>query len=101
MVGALVVVALAVLGLVLRGSVMANWIPLAPVQTIFSGGLLQAFSVTELVEVATGLTIAVFAVLSMKHDWTPDEPGPEANSDAPSGSGAPRKSSAQPDRGSA
>lgn len=71
--GAAIIVGLAVAGWFLRGSVMANWIPLAPVQTIASGGLLQAFSVMELVEVATGLSIAVFAMLAMRHDWTPDE----------------------------
>ena len=31
------------------------------------------FSVAELVEVATGLTIAIFGLLGMQHDWTPDE----------------------------
>jgi multicomponent Na+:H+ antiporter subunit B len=74
-VGAAVIVGLAVAGWFLRGSVMANWIPLAPVGTIASGGLLQAFSVMELVEVATGLSIAVFTMLAMRHDWTPDEQG--------------------------
>jgi multicomponent Na+:H+ antiporter subunit B len=79
--GALVVVALAVLGFVLQGSVLANWLPLAPAQTILSGGLLQAFSVTELLEVGTGLSIAIFAMLTMRHDWTPDQPEGEQRAD--------------------
>jgi multicomponent Na+:H+ antiporter subunit B len=43
------------------------------VQTILSGGVLQAFSLSELVEVGTGLTLVVFALLGMGHDWTGDE----------------------------
>lgn len=85
--GALIIIGLAVTGLFLRGSVMANWIPLAPVQTIASGGLLQAFSVMELVEVATGLSIAVFAMLAMKHDWTPDLPDVQEDTGQDSASG--------------
>lgn len=56
---------------------MANWLPLAPERTIASGGLLQAFSATEFLEVGTGLTIAIVAMLVMKHDWTPDQPDGE------------------------
>ncbi len=37
--------------------------------------------VGDLGEVATGLTIAVFAVLSMRHDWAPDEADPVAQPD--------------------
>jgi multicomponent Na+:H+ antiporter subunit B len=74
MIGALIVAALAVVGFFLQGAVLANWLPLAPQQTIASGGLLQAFSVTELLEVATGLSIAIFAMLTTRDDWTPDEP---------------------------
>jgi multicomponent Na+:H+ antiporter subunit B len=51
----------------------ANWLPLGPQQTIRAGGTLQLFSACELVEVATGITIAIFALLGMGHDWTPDE----------------------------
>jgi multicomponent Na+:H+ antiporter subunit B len=72
--GAGAVVAIALLGLVLRGAVSANFLPLArDPETILSGGVLQAFSGSELVEVATGLIIAVFALLDMRHDWAPDE----------------------------
>jgi multicomponent Na+:H+ antiporter subunit B len=101
MVGACVVVGLAVGGFFRNGSVMANWLPLAPVRTIASGGLVQAFSATELLEVGTGLTIAIFAMLAMKHDWTPDKPedeeqspggssGDGAGGDATSGAERPR-----------
>jgi multicomponent Na+:H+ antiporter subunit B len=68
--GALAVAAIGALGLFLKGSFFANFLPLAPAGTIRSGGILQAFSVTELVEVSTGLTIAVFALLGMGHDWS-------------------------------
>ena len=47
-------------------------------QTIRSGGIAQLFSGGELIEVGTGLTIAVFALLGMSHDWTPDEARTEA-----------------------
>jgi multicomponent Na+:H+ antiporter subunit B len=70
--GALAICAIGVLGLVLKGSFWANWLPLAPPQTIRSGGIVQAFSVAELVEVGTGLTLTVFALLGMRHDWAPD-----------------------------
>lgn len=67
------IVLLLLLGLVLAGSVTANWLPLAPPQTIRSGGTAQVFSLAELVEVGAGLTIAVFALLGMRHDWASDE----------------------------
>jgi multicomponent Na+:H+ antiporter subunit B len=76
MLGAAAVIAIGALGLWLAGSFMDNWLPLAPQQTIRSGGTLQAFSAAELLEVATGITIAVFALLGMGHDWTPDEEEP-------------------------
>jgi multicomponent Na+:H+ antiporter subunit B len=72
--GALAIVLLGVLGL-LRGSISANFLPLGPVQTIRSGGVMQAFSVIEFVEVATGLVLAVFGMLGMRHDWEPEEAG--------------------------
>ena len=53
------------LGLVLRGSFSANWLPLATPQTLLSGGVAQLFSASELIEVGTGLTIAVFALIGM------------------------------------
>lgn len=71
--GALAIIAVEVLGLVLRGSVSANWLPLGPPQTIRSGGVLQAFSVSELLEVSTGILLAVVGLLKMRHDWSPDE----------------------------
>ena len=71
--GAVAIILILTLGLVLEGSVGTNWLPLAPEQTIRSGGTAQAFSLAELVEVATGLTIAVFSVFAMRHDWTDDE----------------------------
>jgi multicomponent Na+:H+ antiporter subunit B len=71
--GALLICALAAGGLLLAGAVMANWLPLAPEQTIRSGGTAQLFSVLELVEVATGLTLAVFALLRTGHEWAPDQ----------------------------
>lgn len=81
MAGALLIVGIGVTGLAVKGSFLQNWLPLAPQQTIRAGGTLQAFSGAELVEVATGLSIAVFALLSMRHDWSPDEDdgGDDAN----------------------
>jgi multicomponent Na+:H+ antiporter subunit B len=35
--------------------------------------VLQAFSGSELIEVASGLTLAVFGLLGMRHDWASDE----------------------------
>lgn len=70
--GALLIVAIEALGLVYKGSFSANWMPLGGQQSIQSGGVLQAFSGSELIEVATGLTLAVFGLLGMGHDWSPD-----------------------------
>lgn len=70
MTGALMIVAVEVLGLIIKGSFGANWLPLGPEQTIQSGGILQAVSGSELIEVATGLTLAVFGLLGMSRDWT-------------------------------
>ena len=72
--GAAAVVAIAVFGLILKGAVSANFLPLAKdPETILSGGVLQAFSGSELIEVSTGLIITVFALLDMRHDWASDE----------------------------
>jgi multicomponent Na+:H+ antiporter subunit B len=73
MAGAGLIIAAEALGLMFKGSFSANWLPLAPVGTIRSGGVAQLFSFGELIEVGTGLAIAVFAVLGMSHDWTPEE----------------------------
>jgi multicomponent Na+:H+ antiporter subunit B len=71
--GALLIVVIGAVGMFVRHAFFANWLPLAEQQTIRAGGTLQAFSGAELIEVATGLTIAVFVLLGMEHDWTPDE----------------------------
>jgi multicomponent Na+:H+ antiporter subunit B len=71
--GAALIIVTELLGLLLKGSFSANWLPLAPAGTIRSGGIAQLFSGSELIEVGTGLTIAVFALLAMGHDWSPDE----------------------------
>jgi multicomponent Na+:H+ antiporter subunit B len=76
--GAAAIIATELLGLILKGSFSANWLPLAPPQTILSGGVAQLFSASELIEVGTGLAIAVFALLAMEHDWAPDEPDNQA-----------------------
>ncbi len=68
--GALAILLIELLGLMLKGSFSANFLPLGPVGTIRSGGVLQAFSVSELIEVGTGLTLAVFGLLAMGHDWS-------------------------------
>jgi multicomponent Na+:H+ antiporter subunit B len=73
MAGAAAIIATEVLGLILRGSVSANWLPLAEPQTPLSGGIAQLFSASELIEVGTGLAIAVFALIGMGHDWAPEE----------------------------
>jgi multicomponent Na+:H+ antiporter subunit B len=73
MAGALAIFVVELLGLVLKGSFSANWLPLGPQETIRSGGILQAFSGSELVEVATGLTLAIFGLIGMGHEWSPDE----------------------------
>ncbi|HEY2672611.1 MAG TPA: MnhB domain-containing protein [Rugosimonospora sp.] len=84
--GAVAIVLLGVLGLGLEGSFSANFLPLGPVQTIRSGGVLQVFSVSELIEVATGLVLAVFGLLGMGHDWEPDESRDASGAPAPGGS---------------
>jgi multicomponent Na+:H+ antiporter subunit B len=73
MVGGAAIMAIGLVGLFSKDSMFANWVPLAPQQTIRAGGTEQLYSGSELVEVATGLTIAIFALLGMGHDWTPDE----------------------------
>jgi multicomponent Na+:H+ antiporter subunit B len=71
--GAALIIMTEFLGLVFKGSFSANWLPLAQELTPLSGGVAQLFSASELIEVATGLTIAVFALLGMSHDWARDE----------------------------
>lgn len=69
---ALILITIMMLGLVLKGSFTANWLPLAPEETLRSGGIMQAFSVSEFFEVAAGLAIVLFAIMTMQHDWTPE-----------------------------
>jgi multicomponent Na+:H+ antiporter subunit B len=71
--GAAAIIGLGLVGLIREQSFLDNWLHLAQQQTIRAGGTLQIFSGAELVEVATGLTIAIFALLGMRHEWTPDE----------------------------
>jgi multicomponent Na+:H+ antiporter subunit B len=71
--GALAVIVVLGLGIPLAGSFAASWVPLAAQQTLRSGGIMQLFSLSEFVEVGTGLTIVVFAAMGMRHGWTPDE----------------------------
>jgi multicomponent Na+:H+ antiporter subunit B len=80
LVGALLVILLLALGLPLAGAFAANWVPLAAQETLRSGGMMQVFSLSELIEVATGLTITVFALMGMRHDWAPDTDEPEDDS---------------------
>jgi multicomponent Na+:H+ antiporter subunit B len=79
--GAVAIIVTELLGLLLRGSFSANWLPLAAPQTILSGGVAQLFSASELVEVGTGLAIVVFALIGMGHDWTPDEQSDTSHAD--------------------
>jgi multicomponent Na+:H+ antiporter subunit B len=72
LIGGAAIVAVGLLGF-RHGSIFANWLPLAEQQTIRAGGDTQLYSGAELVEVATGLTIAIFSLLGMGHSWTPDE----------------------------
>jgi multicomponent Na+:H+ antiporter subunit B len=69
MAGAALIIATEAGGLVWRGSFSANFLPLSQVGTIPGGGVLQVFSGGELIEVATGLTLATFGLLGMLHDW--------------------------------
>jgi multicomponent Na+:H+ antiporter subunit B len=69
MAGALLIIGTELLGLLLKGSFSANWLPLTEPGTIRSGGVVQLFSVGELIEVGTGLSIVVFAVLGVRQDW--------------------------------
>jgi multicomponent Na+:H+ antiporter subunit B len=82
MAGAAAIVALGVLGLVLDGSFLANWLPLGTPKTIHAGGILQVFSASELLEVGAGLLIVVFSLVAMEREWTEeDDGGPGAQGD--------------------
>jgi multicomponent Na+:H+ antiporter subunit B len=79
--GALLIIGTELLGLLLKGSFSANWLPLTAAGTIRSGGVVQLFSVGEFIEVGTGLSIAVFALLGVRRDWAPDEDDEDNDSD--------------------
>jgi multicomponent Na+:H+ antiporter subunit B len=71
--GAATIVAIGLFGLLFKGSLFANFLTLAEVGTIRAGGTNQLYSGSELVEVATGLLIAIFSLLGMRHDWARDD----------------------------
>jgi len=77
--GAMVIIAVGLFGLLFKDSMFANFLTLAVPGTIRAGGTNQLFSGAELIEVATGLAIATFSLLGMKHDWAPDEDGDGAD----------------------
>ncbi|HWG23696.1 MnhB domain-containing protein [Actinospica sp.] len=81
MAGALLIIGTELLGLLLKGSFSANWLPLTEPGTIRSGGIVQLFSVGEFIEVGTGLSIAVFALLGVRRDWTREQHGDGQESD--------------------
>ena len=73
MVGAGAIILLGALGLVLKGSFFANWLPLGVPKTIHAGGTLQFLSMSELLEVGSGLLIVVFSLLAMEREWTEED----------------------------
>jgi multicomponent Na+:H+ antiporter subunit B len=79
MIAAVVIILDLVLALPFAGSFGAQWLPLLPLETVRSGGSAQVFSTAECVEVASGLVIAVFALLGMRHEWGRD---PEQTADS-------------------
>lgn len=79
--GAMVIVLLGLAGLVAHGSMFANVIPLAQPLTILAGGNEQLYSGAELLEVATGLTIATFSLLGMRREWTVNDEDEDEDED--------------------
>ncbi|WAX56493.1 hypothetical protein M6B22_18435 [Jatrophihabitans cynanchi] len=71
--GASAIIAIGLFGLLFKGSLFANFLTLAQPGTIRAGGTNQLYSGSELIEVATGLIIAVFSLLGMRHDWAADD----------------------------
>jgi multicomponent Na+:H+ antiporter subunit B len=71
--GAAAIIAIGLFGLLFHGAMFANFLTLAEPGTIRAGGTNQLYSAAELIEVATGLTIAIFSLLGMRHDWAPDQ----------------------------
>lgn len=84
MVAAIVIILDLALALPFAGSFGAQWLPLLPLETVRSGGSAQVFSAAECVEVASGLVLAVFALLGVRHEWArdPDGAGHDAGDDA-------------------
>jgi multicomponent Na+:H+ antiporter subunit B len=80
--GAIVIIGIGLAGLVHSGALFANFLPLAVPGTIRAGGSEQLYSGAELIEVATGLTIAIFSLLGVGHDWAPDESDEEREDDS-------------------
>ncbi|HZY75889.1 MAG TPA: MnhB domain-containing protein [Jatrophihabitantaceae bacterium] len=89
--GAMAIIAIGLFGLLFKDSMFANYLTLAVPGTIRAGGTNQLYSGSEFIEVATGLTIAIFSLLGMKHDWAPDEDGDDSEEDG-SGSSEDRSS---------
>lgn len=85
MAGATLIVLNELFGLLLRGSFSANWLPLTAPETIRSGGTAQLFSAGELIEVATGLMIVVFALLGVNGGWARDKDDAEDEDQADTG----------------
>ena len=81
--GAIAIVALGFIGWISKGSFMTNFLPLGKPETIRSGGLLQAFSACELIEVGSGLTLAMFSLLGMAHDWAEEDGSDDTGGGAP------------------
>ncbi|HVW33895.1 MAG TPA: MnhB domain-containing protein [Acidimicrobiia bacterium] len=79
--GALAIILLGLGGLVFEGSLTASFLPLGKIRTIRAGGVLQVFSVSELVEVSSGLTLVIFGLLGMGHDWSDDDDDENRNND--------------------
>ncbi len=73
MAGAALIIGTELLGLLLKGSFSAQWLPLTAPGAIRSGGIVQLFSVGEFIEVGTGLAITVFALLGVRHGRAPDK----------------------------
>jgi multicomponent Na+:H+ antiporter subunit B len=79
--GAAAIIAIGLLGLVFKGALFANYLTLAEPATIRAGGTNQLYSGAELIEVATGLIIAIFSLLGMRHDWAADDSSADATDD--------------------
>jgi multicomponent Na+:H+ antiporter subunit B len=81
--GAGAIIAIEVLGLVLKGSVSTNWLPIGQEKTFFGGGILPVFSASEFVEVATGVLIVVFSLVAMEREWTEEDSEDADTEEAP------------------